>query len=146
MKETEAVIEEITKEMVEETLRDFKECILHDKMVFSQRPINQEIFDNYVLNIKSAKDILLNLTYLDFSSKELDNSKNAKKDCNNNPYEYVHVFGKEVALVNRFDDEYPSETEQIEIYIKFNRRTVTAESLIVISFHKAKHKIDYYFK
>lgn len=54
--------------------------------------------------------------------------------------ELLYVFGKDVKLLRRFG----SGEEQVSLYIKFNK--LESRYVIVISFHKQKHPLNYKFR
>ena len=50
------------------------------------------------------------------------------------------VFGKEIDLIKRFEEK----SEMVPLYIKFNK--IEDKFLIVVSFHKQKYPLVYYFQ
>lgn len=49
-------------------------------------------------------------------------------------------FGKEIDLIKRFEEK----SEMVPLYIKFNK--IEDKLLIVVSFHKQKYPLVYYFQ
>ena len=99
----------------------------------SNRLTNLSLFDEYLINEKSVKSILLNLTVYDFCEKVQN------KHANFN-HEWLYVFGKEIDLIKRFEEK----SEMVPLYIKFNK--IEDKFLIVVSFHKQKYPLVYYFQ
>lgn len=91
------------------------------------------LFDEYLINEESVKSILLNLTVYDFCEKVQN------KHANFN-HEWLYVFGKEIDLIKRFEEK----SEMVPLYIKFNK--IEDKFLIVVSFHKQKYALVYYFQ
>ena len=82
-----------------------------------------------MINEESVKSILLNLTVYDFCEK-------VQKKHENFNHEWLYIFGKEINLMKRFEEK----SEMVPLYIKFNKL------LIVVSFHKQKYPLVYYFQ
>ena len=99
----------------------------------SNRLTNLSLFDEYLINEESVKSILLNLTVYDFCEKVQN------KHANFN-HEWLYVFGKEIDLIKRFEEK----SEMVLLYIKFNK--IEDKFLIVVSFHKQKYPLVYYFQ
>lgn len=99
----------------------------------SNRLTNLSLFDEYLINEESVKSILLNLTVYDFCEKV----QNKRANFN---HEWLYVFGKEIDLIKRFEEK----SEMVPLYIKFNK--IEDEFLIVVSFHKQKYPLVYYFQ
>lgn len=99
----------------------------------SNRLTNLSLFDEYLINEESVKSILLNLTIYDFCEKVQN------KHANFN-HEWLYVFGKEIDLIKRFEEK----SEMVPLYIKFNK--IEDKFLIVVSFHKQKYPLVYYFQ
>ena len=55
-------------------------------------------------------------------------------------HEWLYVFGKEIDLIKRFEEK----SEMVPLYIKFNK--IEDKLLIVVSFHKQKYPLVYYFQ
>ena len=123
----------ITKESINQYLKDIKKLITEQKYVIDARDKNDEIYDEYLLSKEKSEQILLSLTADDFS--EIVRYKNKKG-------EYVphYVFGKEVIMTPR----YRMRDEKVSLYIKFNKRDDMF--VVVVSFHEEEYPIIYYFK
>lgn len=117
-------------------LGEAKKLILDGKFriaLNSNRLTNLSLFDEYLINEESVKSILLNLTVYDFCEKVQN------KHANFN-HEWLYVFGKEIDLIKRFEEK----SEMVPLYIKFNK--IEDKFLIVVSFHKQKYPLVYYFQ
>ena len=79
------------------------------------------------------KEIILRLTENDFS--EILQNKHKGYE-----HEQLYVFGKDVVLLERNGTEQTT----VSLYIKFYK--LDNGFLIVISFHKQKRPLTYYFK
>ncbi len=90
---------------------------------------NLSLFDEYLINEESVKSILLNLTVYDFCEKVQN------KHANFN-HEWLYVFGKEINLMKKVK-WFHCILSLIKIEDKF---------LIVVSFHKQKYPLVYYFQ
>lgn len=126
----------ITREEIQEYLLEVKEAVKANryKIAMNQnRQDNIDLFIDYVLDETGAKDILLSLEVEDFSEIR----KNSKKGYE---HENLYIFGKDVRLLERFGNA----KRLVSLYIKFNK--LENRYVIVISFHKQKAPITYYFK
>lgn len=122
----------IDESEINDYLGEAKKLILDGKFriaLNSNRLTNLSLFDEYLLNEESVKSILLNLTVYDFCEKVQN------KHANFN-HEWLYIFGKEINLMKRFEEK----SEMVPLYIKFNKL------LIVVSFHKQKYPLVYYFQ
>jgi hypothetical protein len=99
----------------------------------SRRQDNLDLFLNYVIDEAKAKEILLDLTALDFS-EILQNEHRGFE------HEKLYVFGKDVQLLERLGNS----EKTVSLYIKFNK--MEGCFVIVISFHEQKYPMQYYFK
>lgn len=99
----------------------------------SRRKDNKQLFWDYTIDEKMAKEILLELTAYDFS-EILQNEHRGYEN------EFLYVFGKDVRLLERFG----SDEKLVHLYIKFNR--LDDGYVVVISLHEQKYPISYYFK
>lgn len=121
---------------INDYLGEAKKLILDGKFriaLNSNRLTNLSLFDEYLINEESVKSILLNLTVYDFCEKVQN------KHANFN-HEWLYVFGKEIDLIERFEEK----SEMVPLYIKFNK--IEDKFLIVVSFHKQKYPLVYYFQ
>ncbi len=126
----------IDESEINDYLGEAKKLILDGKFriaLNSNRLTNLSLFDEYLINEESVKSILLNLTVYDFCEKVQN------KHANFN-HEWLYVFGKEIDLIKRFEEK----SEIVLLYIKFNK--IEDKFLIVVSFHKQKYPLVYYFQ
>lgn len=126
----------IDESEINDYLGEAKKLILDGKFriaLNSNRLTNLSLFDEYLINEESVKSILLNLTVYDFCEKFQN------KHANFN-HEWLYVFGKEIDLIKRFEEK----SEMVLLYIKFNK--IEDKFLIVVSFHKQKYPLVYYFQ
>lgn len=126
----------IDESEINDYLGEAKKLILEGKFriaLNSNRLTNLSLFDEYLINEESVKSILLNLTVYDFCEKVQN------KHANFN-HEWLYVFGKEIDLIKRFEEK----SEMVPLYIKFNK--IEDKFLIVVSFHKQKYPLVYYFQ
>lgn len=89
---------------------------------------NSSLFDE-----ERIKSILLDLTEDDFCEKV--QNKHVKFQ-----HEWLYIFGKEIFLMKRYEEK----SEVVPLYIKFNM--IEDKFVIVISFHKQKYPLVYYFR
>ena len=126
----------IDESEINDYLGEAKKLILDGKFriaLNSNWLTNLSLFDEYLINEESVKSILLNLTVYDFCEKVQN------KHANFN-HEWLYVFGKEIDLIKRFEEK----SEMVPLYIKFNK--IEDKLLIVVSFHKQKYPLVYYFQ
>lgn len=126
----------IDESEINDYLGEAKKLILDGKFRIAlnlNRLTNLSLFDEYLINEESVKSILLNLTVYDFCEKVQN------KHANFN-HEWLYVFGKEIDLIKRFEEK----SEMVPLYIKFNK--IEDKFLIVVSFHKQKYPLVYYFQ
>lgn len=117
-------------------LSEVKEAVKNNRYRIdrhSKRQDNMDLFLKYVLDEARAREIILSLTYADFS--EILQNKHKGYE-----HEQLYVFGKDVALLERSG----SEKRTVALYIKFNK--LENNFVIVISFHEQKYPLTYYFK
>ncbi|MCM1189266.1 MAG: hypothetical protein NC541_08205 [bacterium] len=126
----------IDKKDIEQYLSEVKEAVQSDRYRIERnfrRQDNIDLFLDYVIDEAKAKEILLSLTALDFS----DILQNEHKGFE---HEQLYVFGKDVILLERNG----TEEKTVALYIKFNK--LENCFVIVISFHKQKYPLTYYFR
>lgn len=99
----------------------------------SRRQDNINLFFDYVIDEQKAKDIILDLTAMDFS--EILQNEHVGYE-----HERLYVFGKDVTLLERTGNE----EKTVSLYIKFNK--LENHFVIVISFHEQKYPLNYYFR
>lgn len=121
---------------IEQYLSEVKAAVKNDRYRIdrnSKRQDNLNLFLDYVIDEAKAKEVILDLTAMDFS-EILPNEHRGFE------HEKLYVFGKDVILLERNG----TEKETVSLYIKFNR--LEDGFVIVISFHKQKYPFTYYFK
>lgn len=123
----------VTRETVACYLADVKEAVRTNRYVVSARPVNEELFEDYIFNEERQKEILLDLCVEDFCHT-LKNEHPAYA------HEILYVFGKDVRLLPRFGGGEVT----VSLYIKFNK--YEDNYTVVISFHEQKHLLKYMFK
>lgn len=127
---------DVTIADIEKYLEDVKEAVNAGRYrieMNENRQDNQDLFLDYIVNEETRKQILLSLTAMDFSEIRHNTHRGYE-------HELLYIFGKDVKLLRRFDPE----EEQVSLYIKFNK--LESRYVIVISFHKQKHPLNYKFK
>lgn len=127
-----------TKEQIDTVLKKIKECINNGRCTISKNENRQENIDfinEYNINSKKQKQILLQITTDDFCHT-LKNTNIGYE------HEVLYVFVPQVELFNAL-----GESERVDIYTKFNVIELSSGSrTIVISFHKRNKSIDYLFR
>lgn len=126
----------ITFDEIELYLQGIKDAVQNDRYRIDRnhrRQDNQNLFFDYVIDEAKEKEILLSLDVTDFSERRNNEHKGFE-------HEVLYIFGKNVKLLERFG----SDEKTVPLYIKFNK--LENCFVIVISFHKQKFPIEYYFK
>lgn len=126
----------ITIEEIEKYLSEVKKAVKNNRYRIDRnknRQANIDLFLDYVIDENGAKDILLNLTAMDFSEILHNEHKGFE-------HERLYVFGKDVKLLERTGDE----EKTVSLYIKFNK--LENRYVVVISFHEQRFPLSYYFK
>ena len=126
----------ITVQEVERYLSDVKAAVRKGRYQIERnqrRPDNLQLFLDYVLDEAKVKEILLSLTAMDFSGI-------LKNEHKGYEHERLYVFGKDIALLER----YGTKEKTVSLYIKFNK--LENCYVIVISFHEQKYPLKYAFK
>lgn len=126
----------IEKSDIEQYLSEVKAAVMNDRYRLDRnvrRQDNIDLFLNYVIDEARAKEIILNLTAMDFSEILQNEHKGYE-------HERLYVFGKDVILLERIGKE----EKTVSLYIKFNK--LENCFVIVISFHEQKYPLTYYFK
>lgn len=127
---------DIDRKDIEQYLDEVKDAVEKDNYRLdrnARRQDNINLFLDYVIDEAKAKDIILSLTVSDFS--EILQNKHVGYE-----HERLHVFGKDVVLLERNG----TEEKTVSLYIKFNK--LENCFVIVISFHEQKHPLTYYFR
>lgn len=119
-------------------LKELKNLVLENKYTISRNNIreeNKKFIENYKIDSKKERKILLNLEYDDFCYAV--NNKNQKF-----AHEVLYIFNKEYEL-----DKW-GELVSVDIYIKTNKtQTRSGEDImIIVSFHERNKPIRYLFK
>lgn len=124
-----------TRKEVEVILEKIKNCINDNEYIISQnenRKENIKLINDYRLNSKRQKEILLSIEKDDFCHS-LNNNKPGFL------HEVLYVFCPQRTLFDAFGEE-----EIIDIYIKFNIIEYGVNRrVIAISFHKRNKPIEY---
>lgn len=126
----------IDKKDIEQYLSEVKEAVGNDRYRLdrnAKRQDNINLFLDYVIDEVKAKDIILNLTIMDFAGLLQNEHKGFE-------HEKLYVFGKDVVLLERNG----MAEKMVSLYIKLNK--LENCFVIVISFHEQKYPLTYYFK
>lgn len=121
---------------IEQYLSEIKKAVDNNRYRLdrnTKRQDNIRLFLDYVIDEAKAKEIILNLTIMDFSEILQNEHKGYE-------HEKLYVFGKDVLLLERNG----TEEKTVPLYIKFNK--LENCFVIVISFHEQKYPLTYYFK
>lgn len=127
---------EVTSDKIEAYLLQVKDAIFKGNYSIarnSNRQDNNDLFNDYVIDEEKTKEILLTIEVEDFSEVRYNEHKGYE-------HELLYIFGKEVRLLERWG----SEEMRVPLYIKFNK--LENQFVIVISFHRQKYPMKYYFK
>lgn len=127
---------EVTSDKIEAYLLQVKDAIFKGNYSIarnSNRQNNNDLFNDYVIDEEKTKEILLTIEVEDFSEVRYNEHKGYE-------HELLYIFGKEVRLLERWG----SEEMIVPLYIKFNK--LENQFVIVISFHRQKYPMKYYFK
>ncbi|MBR5229723.1 MAG: hypothetical protein IKW01_02610 [Firmicutes bacterium] len=123
----------ITKEEVQIYLDDVKSAVKGKRCKISAREVNDQLFEEYLIDEEGAGVIILSLCVEDFC-------KTAPNEDPRYPHELLYIFGKDVNLIPRFGGKETT----VSLYIKFNK--LDNHYTIVVSFHKQKYPLKYKFK
>lgn len=126
----------IDKKDIEQYLSEVKEAVGNDRYRLdrnAKRQDNINLFLDYIIDEAKAKDIILNLTIMDFAGLLQNEHKGFE-------HEKLYVFGKDVVLLERNG----MAEKMVSLYIKLNK--LENCFVIVISFHEQKYPLTYYFK
>lgn len=129
---------DFTPQDISEYLRKFRKLIINGKYTVSKnknRRENIEFIEDYKINTRKEKEILLDLQVDDFCYA-VDNVNEGFE------HEILYIFCKSQEL------DYWGTLEDIDIYIKINMTETRRgdDFAIVISFHKRNKPIEYLFK
>lgn len=126
----------ITQEDIDIYLTEIKTAIRKNRYRIERNPRRQDnlnLFLDYIIDEKKAKNILLGLTTTDFSEVRRNEHKGYE-------HELLYVFGKDVILMERIGNA----KKLVSLYIKFNK--LDSCYVVVISLHEQRYPIKYYFK
>lgn len=123
---------------IKKYLDDIRKIVLEGKYIIAKnenRQENMDFIDDYKIDTKKEKEILLSLQFDDFCYAV----DNAKKEF---AHEKLYIFCKGYELDNWGTLEF------VEIYVKTNITQTRRgdDFMIVISFHKRNKPISYLFK
>ncbi len=128
---------DITKKEIQEYLEKVQQHIENDIYSISlneNRGKNKNFIQDYKIDTKKEKDILLSINYDDFCYA-VDNEKERYS------HETLYVFCKQREL------DYWGTLELVDIYIKINMTRISQGSFMyIISFHERNKPIEYLFK
>jgi hypothetical protein len=129
---------DFTPEDIKKYLDKFRKAVLEGKYIISKnqnRQENIEFIEDYKINTKKEKEILLGIQYDDFCYA-VDNEKEEFA------HEKLYIFCKCQEL------DYWGTLESVDIYIKINMTQTKRgdDFTIVVSFHKRNKPIKYLFK
>lgn len=129
---------DFTPENIKAYLKELKNLVLENKYTISRnanREENKKFVEDYKIDSRKEKEILMNLEYDDFCYAV--NNKNPKF-----AFEVLYIFNKEYEL-----DRW-GELVSVDIYIKTNKtQTRTGEDImIIVSFHERNMPIKYLFR
>lgn len=126
-------------DQIKEYLGKFRKCILDDKYIISQnnnRKENMNFIEDYKINSKKERAILLGLQFDDFCyAVKNDNPKFSD--------EVLYIYCKQHEL------DFWGTLESVDIYIKVNMiKSRSSGDLysVIVSFHKRNYKIKYLFR
>lgn len=126
---------EVTSDKIEAYLLQVKDAIFKGNYSIarnSNRQDNNDLFNDYVIDEEKQKKFVNNRSR-GFSEVRYNEHKGYE-------HELLYIFGKEVRLLERWG----SEEMIVPLYIKFNK--LENQFVIVISFHRQKYPMKYYFK
>ena len=126
----------VTIEDIDKYLLEVREAVKNGRYRLDRnrkRQDNIELFLNYVIDEEKAKEILLNLSAMDFSEVRPNEHKGFE-------HELLYIFGKDVNLLERTGNR----EKTVSLYIKFNK--LENCFVIIISFHEQKFPMHYYFR
>ncbi len=129
---------DLTPGDIKRYLDKFRKSILEGKYIISKNQNRQENIDfieDYKIDMKKEKEILLGIQYDDFCYA-VDNKKEEFA------HEKLYIFCKSHEL------DYWGDLESVHIYIKINMTQTRRgdDFIIVVSFHKRNKPIEYLFR
>lgn len=129
---------DLTLEDIKEYLGKFRKAVINDKYAIAKnenREENMEFIEDYKIDTKKEKGILLDIQYDDFCYAV--NNENEGFE-----HEILYIFCKCQEL------DLWGTLENIDIYIKMNMMQTRRgdDYVVVVSFHKRNKPIRYLFK
>ncbi|OFI05057.1 hypothetical protein CLOACE_19310 [Clostridium acetireducens DSM 10703] len=129
---------DFTIDDVKDYIHKFRKAILDSKYIISKnenRKENIDFIEDYKIDTKKEKEILLSIQYNDFCYA-VDNEKKEFA------YEKLYIFCKCQKL------DFWGTLEDVDIYIKINMTKTRRgdDYIIIVSFHKRNKPIKYLFK
>ena len=129
---------DLTPDEIKTYLAKFRKSILDGKYTIAQnenRRENIDFIEDYKIDTKKEKEILLGIQYDDFCYA-VDN------DNEGFSHEILYIFCKCQQL------DYWGILENVDIYIKINMTQIRSgdDYVIIVSFHKRNKPIEYLFK
>jgi len=127
-----------TPDDIKKYLEKFRRCVLESRYTISLNPNRKENIDfieDYKINSKKEKEILLGIQYDDFCYA-VDNDKEEYA------HEVLYIFCKQ------HDLDHWGTVESVDIYIKINMTQTRKDDdySIVVSLHKRNLDLKYLFR
>ncbi len=127
-----------TPDDIKKYLEKFRRCVLESRYTISlnqNRQENIDFIEDYKINSKKEKEILLGIQYDDFCYA-VDNDKEEYA------HEVLYIFCKQ------HDLDYWGTLEAVDIYLKINMTQTRKgdDYSIVVSFHKRNLDLNYLFR
>lgn len=125
-------------EDIKEYLKQLKKLVLDGKYTISRnnkREENIQFIEDYKIDSKKEKEILMNIEYDDFCYAVNNSNPNFS-------YEILYIFNKKYEL-----DKW-GELQSVDIYLKTNKAQTKSgdDIMIIVSFHERNKPIKYLFK
>lgn len=120
-------------EEVKSYLEDVKKLVKGKHYLVSKRSKNADFIEKYGISYLLIEDIILSLTYKDFSYADYNEHPEFKD-------EILYVFGKQVKVTTRLMDA----ENFINLYIKLNK--TDDNLLIIVSIHEQEYPLVLKFK
>lgn len=131
--------QDYTYEEIDETLRQFKDCVTQGRYLISigaNRQENIDFINRYRIRAARRKEILLQIRTEDFCHTLQNTHPGFEK-------EVLYVFVPQVML----DDSESDQHVIVDVYVKFNMiEGKLGNRTVIISFHERNRPIDYLFR
>lgn len=114
-------------------LEDVKKLVKGKHYLVSKRSKNSDFVQKYRISYLMIEDIILDLTYKDFSYADYNEHPDFKD-------EILYVFGKQVKVATRLMNT----EDYINLYIKLNK--TDDNLLIIVSIHEQEYPLVLKFK